>query len=107
MKPPTVGRILELQKLLNSFAEIERIVHVKRHSHNVLESDTEHSYNLAITAWFVAEHFPNLNKDTILRLALAHDLVTMQSHHYLGTPVAVQHQGAAHDVDGIVGLLKK
>lgn len=65
--------------MLNSFAEIERIVHIKCHNQNVLESDSEHSYNLAMTAWFVAEYFPDLDTGKVVQLAMVHDLVELHA----------------------------
>lgn len=79
MKKPSIERILELQELLNTFASIERIVHVKRHGTHVQETDTEHSYNLAMTAWFLADYFSKLNKAAVIRLALVHDLVEIHA----------------------------
>jgi putative hydrolase of HD superfamily len=74
-KPPSLQRLIEFNELLNQFAAIERIVHIKRHDEYVLESDTEHSYNLAMSAWFLAGYFPELDKDKVIRTALVHDLV--------------------------------
>lgn len=79
MKQPDIKRLIEFHELLNSFAEIERIVHIKRHSDHVLESDAEHAYNLAMMAWFIADYFPELDKDKIIRFALVHDLVEIHA----------------------------
>lgn len=77
---PDIHRILDLQKLLLQFSQIERITH--RHNQRmefVQENDAEHSYNLAITAWFLAAYFPKLNRDLVIRLALVHDLVEVHA----------------------------
>ena len=79
MGKPTVQRLIEFHTLLNQFAQIERIIHVKRHGKHVLESDSEHSYNLALTAWFIAEYFPELDRDKVIRMALVHDLVEIHA----------------------------
>ena len=80
MKPvPNVPRLIEFHKLLNSFAEIERIVHIKRHNEHVLESDSEHAYNLAMMAWFIADYFPELDRNKVICLALVHDLVEIHA----------------------------
>lgn len=79
MSKPDINRLIEFHRLLNSFAEIERVVHLKRRGDIVLESDTEHSYNLAMTAWFVAEYFPELEQPKVLMLALVHDLVEIHA----------------------------
>lgn len=79
MQQPSITRLIEFHKLLNSFAEIERIVHIKRHGDHVLESDAEHAYNLTMMAWFLADYFPSLDKDKALKLALVHDLVEIHA----------------------------
>lgn len=79
MNKPAIERLLQFHKLLDSFAAIERIIHIKRRGNYVQESDTEHSYNLAMTAWFIAASFPELNKDTVIKLALIHDLVEIHA----------------------------
>jgi putative hydrolase of HD superfamily len=78
-KQPDLNRIIELQKLLLSFSQIERIVDRRHKDGYVRESDTEHSYNLAMTAWFLAPYFPHLNKDKIITFALAHDIVEVHA----------------------------
>jgi putative hydrolases of HD superfamily len=45
----------------------------------VHENDTEHSYNLAVTAWFLAPHFPELDRDLLIRYGLIHDLVEVHA----------------------------
>lgn len=45
----------------------------------VYENDTEHSYNLAMTAWFLAQWFPELDKNKVIQYALAHDLVEIHA----------------------------
>jgi putative hydrolases of HD superfamily len=79
MKRPSIDRLVQFHELLNAFASIERVVHVKRVGKNVKESDTEHSYNLAMMAWFLADYFPELSKDKVLKLALVHDLVEVHA----------------------------
>lgn len=79
MAKPDIRRLIEFHAFLNQFAEIERVVHVKRRGQILLESDTEHSYNAAMTAWFLAEHFPELDQSKVLKLALVHDLVEVHA----------------------------
>ena len=76
---PDIHRLLELQQLLLKFSQIQRVVERKQDDKYVNESDTEHSYNLAMTAWFLAPHFPALNRDLLIRYALIHDLVEVQA----------------------------
>lgn len=75
MKKPTVDRLIELQQLLLRFNNLERFV---RHSGRK-ESDTEHSYSLAMAGWFLAQYFPDLDTNKVLKLALAHDLVELHA----------------------------
>lgn len=79
MTKPSLKRIIELHELLDSFAAIERVIHIKRRGKFELESDTEHSYNLAMTAWFIADHFPEIDKDKVIKLGLVHDLVEIHA----------------------------
>ena len=53
---------------------MERVAHVPQKDRR--ENDVEHSYTLAMLAWYLADSLKlSLNKDKILRYALAHDLV--------------------------------
>lgn len=76
---PDIHRLLELQKLLLQFSQIERVIDRKHKDAYIRESDTEHSYNLAMTAWFLAPYFPNLNTGELIKYALAHDLVEVHA----------------------------
>lgn len=70
-----ISRLLELQRLLVSFSQVERVTHRQHAGKFIQENDTEHSYNLAMTAWYLAQWFPALNKDALIRYGLVHDLV--------------------------------
>ncbi len=73
-------RMMDLQRLLNQFLDIERMIFLpdgKRK--NRRETDTEHSYHLAIMAWYLCDSFPKLNKDKVIRYALTHDLVEIHA----------------------------
>ncbi len=72
-------RLIELQRLLLSFSQVDRRVHRKHGEDYILENDTEHSYNLAMTAWYLANWFPELKVDLILKYALVHDLVEVHA----------------------------
>lgn len=77
---PDIHRLLEFQKLLLEFSKVERVTH-RRHTNSsfIPENDTEHSYNLALTAWFLTEYFPHLDRDKAIRFALIHDLVEIHA----------------------------
>ena len=70
-----IYRLIELQQLLASFNQVDRMSHRRHAGVFVPENDTEHSYNLAMSAWYLAQWFPELNKDRIIQYALVHDLV--------------------------------
>src|ERR1044072_789144 len=74
---PDIRRLIDIHKLLIQFQAIQR------HNHYPLthqaENDVEHTYNLTMTAWFVAQYFPKLDRDKVIRLSLAHDLVEIHA----------------------------
>ncbi len=74
-QPPNIDRLLDLQKFLLQFQSIDRVIHLKHKDDYPNENDVEHSYSLAMLAWFLAGHFPELDKDKVIRYALVHDLV--------------------------------
>jgi 5'-deoxynucleotidase YfbR-like HD superfamily hydrolase len=75
MKRPDISRLIELQRLALQFQAIERHVCYTSDELDRAENDVEHSYALALVAWFLCEHFTELDRDTVMRYALAHDLV--------------------------------
>lgn len=80
MNKPDISRLLELQRLLIQFSNIARVV--DRHDaekNYVRENDSEHSYSLAIMAWYLSRYFPELDQNEMLRLALAHDLLEIHA----------------------------
>jgi putative hydrolase of HD superfamily len=74
---PDIHRLLEFQRLLQQFQAIERVNHTIQPRRQ--ENDTEHSYNLAMTAWYLAGHFPDLDRDEVIRFALVLDLVEVHA----------------------------
>lgn len=74
---PDMLRLIELQKLLLEFRNIQRASYLPGGGQR--ENDVEHSYFLAMAAWFLAPHFPLLSLEKMFRLALAHDLVEVHS----------------------------
>ena len=76
---PDIHRLIELQKLLQAFSQIERRVDRQHGNKIVPENDSEHSYNLAMTAWYLSQWFPELDKNLLLRYALAHDIVEVHA----------------------------
>lgn len=79
MNKPDIHRLLELQKLLLAFSQVDRVLERKHGEQYIHENDTEHSYNLAMTAWFLAPHFPELDANLLIRYGLVHDLVEVHA----------------------------
>ena len=77
-KKPDIHRLIELQKLFVAFGSIQRVAYLPNQDKK-RETDVEHSYSLAMTAWFLAPHFPTLDAGRLLKLALAHDLVEIHA----------------------------
>ncbi len=74
-----IHRLIELQKLLASFNQVDRRAHRQHKDIFVPENDTEHSYNLAMTAWYLSQWFPELDKGLVLEYSLVHDLVEVHA----------------------------
>ena len=70
-------KLEQLIDFVNFTHEFREVIRVARSPHNKrFENDTEHSYQLAMAAWFLIEQDElNLNTDLWLMYALAHDLV--------------------------------
>jgi putative hydrolase of HD superfamily len=73
-KQPTIQRVIELQKLLLAFHAIDRKVFIPP-SVDKAENDIAHSFSLAMIAWFLSPHFPNLDTGKMMQLCLAHDII--------------------------------
>jgi putative hydrolase of HD superfamily len=74
-----LNRLIALQKLLLAFSQVDRRAHRLHEGEYIPENDTEHSYNLAMTAWFLSQEFPELDKNLVIRYALVHDLVEIHA----------------------------
>ena len=78
-KKPELERLLELHRILLQFQAIERHICYLDKGLIKSENDAEHSYSLTMTAWFLAQYFPHLDRDKVIRIALAHDLIEIHS----------------------------
>jgi putative hydrolase of HD superfamily len=73
-------RLLELQKLLFQFTQVERQIYFPDDKKtDRLENDAEHSYSLAMAVWFLSPHFSHLDRDKMIRYALVHDFVEVHA----------------------------
>jgi putative hydrolase of HD superfamily len=70
----SLNSLLSFVKLLGELQAVERVIHVQGSER--WENDQEHSYSLAMLAWYVLDvgKFP-LDREKVLRYALAHDVV--------------------------------
>ena len=76
----TSKRLQQLIYALFEFAEIERkIFYPDGKKKNRLENDVEHSYSLAMCAWYLSQYLPHLNQLLVLKMALAHDIVEVHA----------------------------
>jgi putative hydrolase of HD superfamily len=72
-KKSYIQDMLSFAELMTKLQQVIRVVDVAGRAER--ENDVEHSYHLAMMAWFVNEkHKLGLNTDLLLRFALAHDL---------------------------------
>lgn len=73
-----IQRTIELVRLLNKFRQIERVLRVP--GEDRWENDTEHSFNLALMAWYLvsAQKLP-FDTEKVIRYALVHDLVEVHA----------------------------
>jgi putative hydrolases of HD superfamily len=78
MTKPDLQRLLDLQLFLLQFRAIERVSYLPGRQPQ-RENDMEHSYTLAVAAWFLAHYFPDLDRDKVIRYALAHDIVEVHA----------------------------
>lgn len=69
-----LSRILDFVSLINEFQKVERRIFIV--GQNKRENDVEHSYQLAMVAWYMASlDGLNFDKDLLIKYALVHDLV--------------------------------
>ncbi len=83
MKEPKqhVKRLHDLMIEMTRFANINRLI-----SHSEVdtipirpENNSEHSFSLAMTAWYLCQDIPELNQEKVLKIALSHDLVELHA----------------------------
>ncbi len=69
-----LDKLLGFTKILGELQAVERVIRVK--GMDRWENDVEHSYSLAMLAWYVLDTGKFLlDREKVLRYALAHDLV--------------------------------
>ncbi len=90
----SLQRVIDLQTLLLKFNHLERTLLLPKveGKPDRNETDTEHSYSLAMAAWYLAKDLPHLDADKCVRYALVHDLQEI----YAGDTFAYDKSQAAH-----------
>jgi putative hydrolases of HD superfamily len=73
-------RLLDLQDEILKFVNIKRQLYLPDNQKGYRrENDVEHSYNLALSAWYLSQFFPELDQIKVIKYALAHDLVEIHA----------------------------
>jgi putative hydrolases of HD superfamily len=73
-KSKHLNNLLEFIKFTNAFNEVIRII--PKPQDNILENDTEHSWQLGMTAWYLIDTMSlHYDKNKAMQLAMVHDLV--------------------------------
>lgn len=73
----SIEGLIKFQDFLHEFQRIERVVDVP--GRDAPENDVEHSFHLAMAAWYLADDFPELDRDKLIRYALIHDIVEVHA----------------------------
>lgn len=74
---PDIHRLIQLHRLLLDFRAVERVTRIPGKPDR--ENDIDHSYTLAMMAWFLSAYFPHLDRDTVIRMSLVHDLTEIHA----------------------------
>lgn len=84
--------IIKFVELIHDFQNVERVMWLKGREHR--ENDVEHSYQLAMVAWYAISTFKlPLNTDKAIKYGLLHDLVEV----YAGDTDAFDKDASQHE----------
>ncbi len=73
-----IDGIINFMTFINKLREVERVILMK--GSDRFENDTEHSYQLAMTAWYIITTYKlPLNVEKALKYGLVHDLVEIHA----------------------------
>lgn len=91
-----LDKLLQFTKLLNEFRAIERMIPVQGTSR--FENDTEHSYDLAMLAWYIVSSAKMpLDHDKVIRYALVHDFLEVYAGDTYIYSKDAAHLASKHD----------
>jgi 5'-deoxynucleotidase YfbR-like HD superfamily hydrolase len=74
---PDIHRLIDLQAFLLRFQAVDRVILLPGSDRT--ENDVEHSYHLALAAWFLVQYFPHLDANKAIRYAMVHDLIEVHA----------------------------
>ncbi|OHB19827.1 MAG: hypothetical protein A2666_02980 [Parcubacteria group bacterium RIFCSPHIGHO2_01_FULL_47_10b] len=91
-----IDPIIKIMKLSNRLRAIERVVQIKGRAS--YENDAEHSYQLALVCWQIAEHLKlKVDLAKIFQYALAHDLVEVYAGDTPAFTASKEHIQSQHE----------
>lgn len=91
-----LDKLLNFTKLLDEFRAVERVVRVT--GQDRYENDTEHSYNLAMMAWYIVSSTKtSLDPDKVIRYALVHDFLEVYAGDTYTYSTDQSHLDSKHD----------
>jgi 5'-deoxynucleotidase YfbR-like HD superfamily hydrolase len=93
---------LDIIQLTRQFNQIQRVVNVGKAER---ENDSEHSYQVSLGSWFIAEQLglQDLNMERVIMFALVHDLPEVYAKD-MSSIVATSEQTASHKSDEATAL---
>lgn len=101
------AEILKFMDLLQAFRRVERVIYALRDKDR-LENDVEHSWQLAMLAWFFLRRGKfELELDKVLRYALVHDLVEVYAGDVFAYDKSGRHDDKARREQEAAERLKK
>lgn len=88
--------LLGFAKILNEFQKVERVIRVRDSER--LENDVEHSYDLAMLAWYILSTTETkLNHDKVIRYALIHDFLEVYAGDTYNFSTDVAYVASKHE----------
>lgn len=99
---PTTGTFLDIIRITRLFNEIKRVTVVEN---GELENVAEHSFQVALCSWFLANQLKmqDLNMELVIIFALAHDLPEVYAND-MSSIIASKEQTATHEANQAIAL---
>lgn len=77
-KKPDILRFIDFTNLLLKLRAIERKVNLPPDNIEA-ENDVEHSYIIAMSAWYLSQYFPEIDTDKVVKMSLVHDMLEIHA----------------------------